>query len=101
MIGGQEEREGKTYDRKNDQNPGVKVGPLDIVNDPQGKEQDVDGTGTVQHGKDKEKLGHVGLLLPKRYKTTHDSLLNQTYAAATGPPLFTKLLREVAVAIDG
>jgi hypothetical protein len=71
MVHGQEEGKGKTYQGKYYQDPGVKVCLGYIADNPQGQEQNIDGTHAVQHGKDKEELGYVGLLFPKIKKVSH------------------------------
>jgi hypothetical protein len=68
MIGSQQKGEAEACQGKHYQNPGVKVDPGYITNNPQGKKQDVDGTGTVQHGKNKQRLGYRRLLPPKFHK---------------------------------
>jgi hypothetical protein len=65
VIDGEQKGEGKTYQGKHYQDPGVKVSLGYITENPQGKEQDIDRADAIHHGKDEQDLGYVGLLLPK------------------------------------
>jgi hypothetical protein len=83
MVDGQEKGKTKTYQGKDYQDPRVKVCLGDIADNPQGKEQHIDRTDTVQDGENKQQLGYVRLLLPKLYKPFH----RQTLLDKPGRPL--------------
>jgi hypothetical protein len=71
VIGAQQEGEGKTYQGKYYQYPGIKISLGYIPKNPQGKKQDIDRTDAVHHGKNKQDLGYVCLLPPKLQKLSH------------------------------
>jgi hypothetical protein len=71
VISGQQEGETKAYQGKYYQNFGIKVSLGYITENPQGEKQDVDGTDTVHHGNNEQKLGYMGLLFPKFQKFFH------------------------------
>jgi hypothetical protein len=56
MVRGQQKGEAKADKGKGYEDRGVKVGLRYPTDNPQGKEQDIDGADTVQHGQKKKEL---------------------------------------------